>query len=52
MSACELFNLGFKPSGETYWAFSLTDEKELVIDEFSVKELIERNTTKPFLINV
>ena len=23
-----------------------------VIDEFSVKELIERNTTKPFLINV
>lgn len=52
MSARELFNLGFKPSGETYWAFSLTDEKELVIDEFSVKELIERNTTKPFLINV
>lgn len=52
MSASELLNLGFKPSGETYWGFSLKDAQELNIDEFNIKELYRKNKTKPFIVNV
>lgn len=52
MSASELSNLGFKPTGETYWAFSLKDAEELNVGEFDIKVLGGRESTKPFIVNL
>ena len=52
ISACELSKLGFKPSGETYWAFSLKDGRDLNIDQYNIIELDKINTTKPFIITI
>lgn len=52
MSAGELMNLGFMPSGERYWAFSLKDANELNTTDLNVNVNIGRKATIPYIINI
>lgn len=54
LSANDLMNMGFTPSGGKYWAFFLKDIKELSLNTIDVTkiELTGRNKTIPYIIEL
>lgn len=54
MSADDLANMGFTPSGGIYWTFSIMNINELSLNSINITELklTGRNVTIPYIVNL